>query len=71
MVVHRLKNKIFDSEILMTFDNIYIIDKINRKMSFFQKNCFLRLPGMWSQLTFTCTKSTIETLEKYVKFVQS
>ena len=46
MVVHRLKNKIFDSEILMTFDNIYIIDKINRKMSFFQKDCFLSLPGM-------------------------
>ena len=71
MVVHRLKNKIFDSEILMTFDNIYIIDKINRKMSFYQKNCSLSLPGMWSQLTFTCTKSTIETLEKCVKFVQS
>ena len=46
MVVHRLKNKIFDSEILMTFDNIYIIDKINRKMSFYQKNCSLSLPGM-------------------------
>ena len=24
-----------------------------------------------SQLTFTCSKSTIETLEKYVKYVQS
>ena len=24
-----------------------------------------------AQLTFTCSKSTIETLEKYVKYVQS
>ena len=25
----------------------------------------------WAQLTFTCSKSTIETLEKSVKYVQS
>ena len=26
---------------------------------------------IWPQLTFTCSKSTIETLEKGVKYVQS
>ena len=66
-----LKNKIFDSEMLMTFDDIYKIDEINGRMSFSQKKYFLSLPGVCSQLKFTCSKSTIEKLEKCVKYVQS
>ena len=38
--VHQLKVKIFDSEMFMTFDDIYLIGEINLKMSFFLKTVF-------------------------------
>ena len=37
------------------------------KMAMF--SCFS--PNFWSQLACTCSKSTVETVEKDVKYVQS
>ena len=40
---------------------------LNKKVVIFQ----LDFHKLLSQLTFTCSKSTIETLEKGIKYVQS
>ena len=37
----------------------------------FYKGHFIKIDMVLSQLTFTCSKSIIETVEKAVKYVQS
>ena len=75
LYVHDLINEMrYVKIITYRYDIHFSSEKSNKKN---RKKISYRLISIWelkqslSQLTFTCLKSTVETLEKSVKYVQS
>ena len=58
----------------MTISHEFFI-RFDKYMNFLKEQklplCLAHSGSIGSQLTFTCSKSTIETLENFVKYVQS